>query len=67
MPCGHEARIALPIHPLPPGCGLADLVQLEPRRGDGVSAGPEMLAREVSLSATQPGYRESRSSLSETR
>src|SRR5271157_4370574 len=35
---------------------LADLLQLEPDRGYGVSTSPEMLAREVSLFATPSGY-----------
>jgi len=35
---------------------LADLLQLEPDGGYGVSTGPEMLAREISLFATHSGY-----------
>ena len=35
---------------------LADLFQLEPDRGDSVTAGPEMLAREVPLFPAQSGY-----------
>jgi hypothetical protein len=35
---------------------LADLVQLEPDGGYGVSTGPEVLAREISLFATHSGY-----------
>ena len=35
---------------------LADLLQFETDRGHGVSASPEMLAREVSLLAAQSGY-----------
>jgi hypothetical protein len=37
----------------------ADLLQLEPDRGHGVTAGPEMLPREVSLLAAQSGYGDS--------
>jgi len=36
---------------------LANLLQLEPDRGYGVTAGPEMLAREIPLFAAQSGYR----------
>jgi hypothetical protein len=35
---------------------LADLLQLESDGGYGVSAGPKMLAREISLFATPSGY-----------
>ena len=35
---------------------LTDLFQLEPDRGDSVTAGPEMLAREVPLFPAQSGY-----------
>ena len=38
---------------------LADLLQLEPDRGHGVTTGPEMLPREVSLLAAQSGYGDS--------
>src|SRR6266542_2774544 len=34
---------------------LADLIEVEPDRGDGITPGPEMLAREILLSPTQPG------------
>ena len=34
---------------------LADLLQFKPDRGDGVAAGPEMLARKIPLLAAQPG------------
>ena len=36
---------------------LADLLQLEAHGGHGVSTGPEMLAREIPLFATQAGHR----------
>jgi len=36
--------------------GLADLLQLEPDGGYGVSTGPEMLACEIPFFATPPGY-----------
>jgi hypothetical protein len=35
---------------------LADLFQLEPDGGHGISTSPEMLAREVPLLAAQSGY-----------
>jgi len=38
---------------------LADLLQLEPDRGHGVTTRPEMLPREVSLLAAPPGYGDS--------
>src|SRR5881296_1275010 len=34
---------------------LADLLQFEADRGDSVTAGPEMFAREIPLLAAQPG------------
>ena len=37
---------------------LADLFQLEPDGGNGITPGPEMLAREVLFSATQSGHRD---------
>src|SRR5215831_7299120 len=37
---------------------LADLLQLEPDRRDGIAPGPQMLARKVPLSATQSGHRD---------
>src|SRR5262252_816703 len=36
---------------------LADLLQLEAHGGQGVSTGPEMLARKIPLFATQAGHR----------
>ena len=38
---------------------LADLLQLEPDGGHGVTTGPEMLPREVPLLAAQSGYGDS--------
>ena len=38
---------------------FADLLQLEPDGGHGVTTGPEMLPREVSLLAAQSGYGDS--------
>ena len=38
---------------------LANLLQLEPDRGHGVTTGPEVLSREVSLLAAQSGYGDS--------
>ena len=35
---------------------LANLLQLEPDRGHGVTAGPQVFSREVSLLAAQSGY-----------
>ena len=35
---------------------LANLLQLEPNRGYGVTTGPQMLPREVPLLAAQSGY-----------
>ncbi len=35
---------------------LANLLELEPDRGYGVTTGPEMLAREISLLASHSGY-----------
>ena len=34
---------------------LADLLQFKADRGDGIAAGPEMLARKIPLFAAQPG------------
>jgi hypothetical protein len=34
---------------------LADLLKFKPNRGNGIAAGPEMLAREIPLLAAQPG------------
>jgi hypothetical protein len=37
---------------------LADLLQFKPDRGNGITAGPELLAREISILAAQPGNRD---------
>jgi hypothetical protein len=60
------SRVARLIGSELPGCSirrilladvLADLLQFEPDRGDGIAPGPEMFAREVPFFAAQPGNR----------